>query len=232
MMIWSLLCAVLHAQEAGRTVLAMLAQNANPNICNDEGFFPLFFCVQRGSVGPCKALLESKASLRVTYDVAPCRTAFHYAAHGGHAALVSLLAEHLNGDMCMLERWDDESESALLLAVRRGFRQVWVALLDAKADVESLDPDYKEAVEARADGSCHRTPLMQAVDLDDEERGRDICRLLLERRANVKAKDYCKQSALVRATTNGASAAVCASLIEHKANLVREMGTGDAIRHA
>jgi ankyrin repeat protein len=134
-----LLCAVAEEQGWHDVVVAMLAKRADPNVYDDDGNRPLRFATQRGCLQSCQALLEAKASLHVD-EVEPFLTAFHCAAEHGHATLVPLLVEHMNeGETDVLDSEDDSGCTAVDLAAKRGFLQVCVALLDAKADVDGLN---------------------------------------------------------------------------------------------
>jgi ankyrin repeat protein len=217
---WPLLSAAADKQGWHDVVVAMLAKRADPNVHDVYGYSPLRFAAERGCLQSCLARLEAKASLRVNAFVS-C-TAFHYAAEHGHATLVPLLVEHMNeGETDVLDGSNAFGYTAVALAAKRGFLQVCVALLDAKADVDSLNAVNREELKAHPQlvgaGVCD-TPIAFAV----EENHSDVCRLLLERRARVDLTNSAHQSALVCAAING-NAGVCAALIEHKAHLAREM---------
>jgi hypothetical protein len=219
----SYLCIAAQNEGWLDVVDAMLAKRADPNISDNYGNLPLFYAADRECLQTCATLLDARAMLLMTTDepYGRYRTAFHCAAERGDVALVRLLAQHLHDhdyvDIDVLDYSDSEGYPPLTRAAQRGFHQVCMALLDAKADVHGSD-----AYELKGNPQVGIDASYAPISLAAEQKHRDVCRLLLERRARVDGTNTSEQSALVCAAING-NAGVCAALVEHKAHLAREM---------
>ena len=155
-----------------RLVTWMLEQSAGI-FADDRGCLPIHLAATNGHTAVLALMPRRKHFPGET-------SAIHQAAFGGHAGAVKFLRQELD------ER-DALSQSAMHYAASRGFSDVLLTLLEAKAMVNAADEDGATPLHCAASGSLTALVPFPAVPPALPDSNVFATRLLLEWRADVNA---------------------------------------------
>lgn len=133
----------LHCAAAGghlAVIEILLAAGANPNIADQQSFYPLHLAASKGADKICVLLLKFNADIEVQTHKGG--TPLHVAAASGHLEVVQVLLQ--NG--ADLEVKDSYGATPLLVAAAEGEAAIIQALLKANASVHTLDKNKENAL--------------------------------------------------------------------------------------
>ncbi|MGH1338782.1 MAG: ankyrin repeat domain-containing protein [Aureispira sp.] len=133
----------LHCAAAGghiAVVETLLAAGANPNIADQQSFYPLHLAASKCADKICVLLLKFNAD--ITVQTHQGGTALHVAAATGCPDVVAVLLQ--NG--ANLEAKDSYGATPLLVAAAEGENQIIQALLKAGASVAVVDKNKENAL--------------------------------------------------------------------------------------
>lgn len=129
---------IIAARNGNLELLDFLLRNrANPLMRNKYGDSALMVATLRGDASTVQRLLAAKAP--VNHDG---WTALHYAAYGGNAEIVRLLAAH----GASLDAEAPNGQTSLMLAASNGKLEAVKALVDADADLDVADRQGRTAL--------------------------------------------------------------------------------------
>lgn len=200
--------SVLHhaAANSGAQLLAALIEaGARVNVKNNFRHTPLHAAVAAGDVGAVRVLVDNGAE--VDAETVERRTSLSIAASKGLGEICSLLLS-FGASAC--------------IADQEGFMPLHWAAREQRVDVVEIltTGSLITAVDSRAKGQV--TPLHIAA-----ARGScDVCRVLIERGANIEATDADGKTALMHGSSCG-SCAVVKLLLRHGANLEAQRSNGE-----
>jgi ankyrin repeat protein len=124
-------------------VALLLTKKANPRLADNDGYFPLYWAVKKGSVEIAEQLLAANADLDAKTKEG--RTALSLAAELGNADLVNLL---LDGEKKANPNIADNNDYLPLhWAAKTGNTDIAKKLIEAKADVNAKTKEGKSVLE-------------------------------------------------------------------------------------
>lgn len=209
--------ALLYAAENGYApvVELLLKKGADVNETSMIGTSPLMEAAREGHKDIVEILLN-KGALPDKKDLASGKTALMYAARNGHRDVVAQLL----GSGCAVDAKDMDGQTALIYAAGWGHKDVVALLLNGGAGVNEKTRHGATALMQAVMGR----PEMPGI-VGGEEGYAGVIRLLLEKGADLDARDYKGRTARQHAEAKkktGAIAAMDRWIEKEKQRLIAE----------